>query len=306
MNPVPRPVDRRRRMLLKGAALGLIPGVAGADEASLLSRRIPATGEALPAIGLGTWISFDVAEPADLAGAEETLRRFAALGGTVIDSSPMYGRAEQVVGELAGRLGLAGKLFLATKVWTTGREAGIRQMEESFQRMGTRRMDLMQIHNLLDAAAHVPTLRAWREAGRIRYWGVSHYHAGAYDEVERFLRAEQPDFLQINYSLAEPGSGRRLLPLARDLGIAVIANRPFAQGALFDRTKGKPLPAWAADFDAVSWAQFFLKWILADPAVTCAVPATRNPRYLLDNLAAGRGRLPDPATRDRMLALLRG
>jgi len=163
----------------------------------------------------------------------------------------------------------------------------------------------MQIHNLVDAATHVKTLREWKEAGRIRYFGVSHYHAGAYGDIERFIKAEKPDFLQINYSLAEPESGARLLPLARDLGVAVIANRPFAEGALFNRVKGKTLPAWAADFDAASWAQLFLKWLLADPAVTCTVPGTRNPKYLLDNMAAGRGRLPDPAARARIEALLR-
>jgi aryl-alcohol dehydrogenase-like predicted oxidoreductase len=299
-------VDAGRRSLLKAlAAATLLPAAAGAAPAPLLGRRIPASGETLPAIGLGTWRTFDVAEAADLVDAQETLKLFAAQGGTLVDSSPMYGRSEAVVGQLAGNLGLAGKLFLATKVWTTGREAGIRQMEESMRRMGTSRMDLMQIHNLADAATHAKTLRAWKDAGRIRYWGISHYHAGAYAEVDRFLQAEKPDFLQINYSLAEPESGRHLLPLARDAGIAVIANRPFAEGALFERVRGRELPPWAAEFEAASWAQFFLKWILADPAVTCSVPATRNPRYVLDNMAAGRGRLPDAATRQKMLALLR-
>lgn len=270
-----------------------------------MSRRIPATGENLPVIGLGTWLSFDISENEDLAVAKETLRLFAGQGGTVVDSSPMYGKSEAVVGQLASQLGLAGKLFLATKVWTSGREAGIRQMEESFRRMGTGRMDLMQIHNLVDAATHVKTLRDWKAAGRIRYFGVTHYHSVAYGDIERFMKAEKPDFLQINYSLAEPESGQRLLPLARDLGIAVIANRPFAEGELFDRVKGKAIPAWAADFDAASWAQFFLKWILADPAVTCTVPGTRNPKYLQDNMAAGRGRLPNQAARLRMTELLR-
>jgi aryl-alcohol dehydrogenase-like predicted oxidoreductase len=268
-------------------------------------KRIPITGEILPAIGLGTWQSFDVSGDAELADAKETFRQFADLGGTVVDSSPMYGKSEAVIGQLATPLGLAGKLFLATKVWTTGRTEGIRQMEESFSRMGTQRMDLMQIHNLVDAATHIKTLRAWKEAGRIRYWGISHYHASAYAEVERFMKAERPDFLQINYSMAEPESGERLLPLARDSDIAVIANRPFAQGDLFARVKDKALPLWAADVDVTSWAQFFLKWILADPAVTCAIPATRNPKYLADNMGAGRGHLPDPSVRAKMSALLR-
>jgi diketogulonate reductase-like aldo/keto reductase len=202
-------------------------------------------------------------------------------------------------------LGLSGKLFLATKVWTTGGVAGVRQMNESFRLLGTQRMDLMQIHNLLDATTHLKTLRGWKEAGRIRYWGITHYHSGAYAEIERLIKAERPDFLQINYSLAEPESAKRLLPLARDLGIAVIANRPFAEGALFARVKGQALPSWAAEFDAASWAQFFLKWILADTAVTCAIPGTRNPKYLADNMGAGRGRLPDQTACNRMFALMR-
>jgi len=272
----------------------------------MLKRTIPGTSEVLSAIGLGTWQSFDVKDVAELASARETLKLFAGQDGTLIDSSPMYGRSEAVVGQLATDLGLAGKLFLATKVWTHGREAGIRQMEASLRLMGAQRMDLMQIHNLTDAATHVKTLRAWKEAGRIRYWGISHYHAGAYGEVERFLKAEKPDFLQINYSLAEPESGQRLLPLARELGIAVIANRPFAQGELFQRAKGKELPFWARDLDVGSWAQFFLKWILGDAAVTCVVPATRNPKHLLDNMAAGGGHLPDAGMRSRMTAYLKG
>lgn len=303
-------VDRTRRTLLKGmAAAALLPAAALAAPASPITRRIPGSGETLPAIGLGTWRTFDVAAAAELAAARETFKLFFALGGRVVDSSPMYGRAEAVVGRLAADLGIGGKLFLATKVWTEGREAGMRQMEESMRRMGRAtvqgRIDLMQIHNLVDAATHARTLRAWKEAGRVRYWGITHYLAGAYGEVERFLVAEKPDFLQINYSLAEPESGERLLPLARDAGIAVFTNRPFAEGALFDRVKGRTLPPWAAEFGAASWAQFFLKWILADAAVTCALPATRNPQHLLDNMAAGHGPLPDAATRARMLALLR-
>ena len=296
-----------RRTLLKGmAAASLVSAGVPRAESALLTRHIPATGEALPAIGLGTYQTLDISSPADIAEAKEVLRLFASLGGTLVDSSPMYGRAEAVVGVLASDLGLVGRLFLATKVWTSGRDEGIRQMEESFRRMRTTRMDLMQIHNLLDAGVHAQTLRAWKEAGRIRYWGVTHYHRGAYAEVERFLKNERPDFLQINYSLAEPEAGERLLPLARDLGMAVVINRPFAQGALFRQVKGRELPDWAAEFDATSWAQFFLKWILADAAVTCVIPATRNPKYLRDNMAAASGRLPDAAARAKMAILLRG
>ncbi len=301
--------DEARRTLLKGlAAAALLPARTMAEPSARISRTIPGTGETLPVIGLGTWLSFDlgfdVAGREDLAAAKETLRLFAGQGGTVVDSSPMYGQSEAVVGYLAGQLGLAGKLFLATKVWTRGRDAGMRQMEASFRRMATGRMDLMQIHNLVDAATQVKTLRDWKASGRIRYFGVSHYHSAAYGDLARFMKAERPDFLQINYSLAEPEAGERLLPLARDLGIAVIVNRPFAEGALFSRVKGRTLPGWAADFDAASWAQLFLKWILADPAVTCTVPGTRNPKHLQDNMAAGGGRLPDQAARARMLALV--
>ena len=302
----PEVSDGKRRILLKGlAAAAMLPSAGMAGDSPSLTRGIPASGEILTAIGLGTWQSFDVSGGEELAAARESLRQFAGLGGTVVDSSPMYGKSELAVGQLAAQLGLAGKLFLATKVWTTGRAAGVAQMNESFRLLGTQRMDLMQIHNLLDATTHVKTLRAWKEAGRIRYWGITHYHSGAYAEIERFMKVERPDFLQINYSLAEPESGERLLPMARDLGLAVIANRPFAEGTLFGRVKGQALPSWAADFDAASWAQFFLKWILADAAVTCAIPGTRNPKYLADNMAAGRGRLPDHAARTRMAALLR-
>lgn len=297
--------NRYRRAMLKAmAATAIIPSVALSADIRMTTRTIPSSGESLPIIGLGTWQTLDIDAPADLAEAREALRLFVEKGGAVIDSSPMYGRSEQVVGTLADELKLAGKLFLATKVWTTGREQGIAQMEESFRRMGTRRMDLMQIHNLADAATHAKTLRAWKESQRIRYWGITHYHAGAYSAVEAFLKTHRPDFLQINYSLAEPQSGERLIPLARDLGVAIIANRPFAEGALFKRVRGKQLPSWATEFDINSWAQFFLKWIVADPAITCVIPATRNPRYILDNTAAGLGRLPDAATRTRMAAFL--
>ena len=302
--------DATRRKLLKGLAgyslsATLFPATTMADQSTTISRSIPGTGERLPAIGLGTWQSFDISARQDLAEAKQSLRLLAGQGYSVVDSSPMYGKSEAVFGQLASELGLEGKLFLATKVWTRGYDAGVRQMEESCRLMATRCMDLMQIHNLVDAAIHVKTLREWKEAGRIRYFGISHYHASAYGEVERFMKAEHPDFLQINYSLAEPESAERLLPLARDLGIAVIVNRPFAEGELFNRVKGRALPGWAADFDAASWAQFFLKWILADSAVTCAVPGTRKPNYLQDNMAAARGRLPDPALRARMSTLMR-
>jgi diketogulonate reductase-like aldo/keto reductase len=271
----------------------------------LLARRIPSSGEMLPALGLGTWRTFDVgAGAAQRAPLKEVLGAFVALGGRVVDSSPMYGAAESVVGDLASELGVAEKLFLATKVWASGREPGVTQMEQSFRRLRARRLDLMQIHNLLDWRTQLRTLRDWKAAGRLRYIGVTHYTAGAYDELERVLRAEPLDFVQVNYSIGEREAERRILPLARDRGVAVLVNRPFAEGGLFQRVRGQPLPPWAADLGAESWAQLFLKWILAHPAVTCAIPATSRRAHLQDNMKAGTGALPDAATRERLVTLL--
>ena len=274
----------------------------------LLSRPIPASGESLPAVGLGTWQAFDVAGQAgELAEARGALARFADLGGTLVDSSPMYGTSETVLGDLAAALGLHKRLFFATKVWTSGRDAGIRQMEESIRRMRTGAkgpLDLMQVHNLVDVRTHLATLREWKAAGRVRYVGVTHYTESAYAEVERVLRGGGIDFLQINYSLAERSADRRLLGIAAESRIAVIINRPFAEGALFRRTAGKPLPAWAGEIGCASWAQFFLKWILSHPAVTCAIPGTRSARHVEDNLGAARGALPDEPTRRKMAAFI--
>jgi diketogulonate reductase-like aldo/keto reductase len=301
-----RPLSRRAWLGVMAAAAVVGPGRGPARAApALLQRPIPSTGERIPAVGLGTWRTFDVgAAPAAREPLREVLRRFVALGGRVIDSSPMYGAAETVMGDLAADLRVQDRLFLATKVWTSGREAGLAQMERSLQRLRTRRLDLMQVHNLLDWQTHLRTLREWKEAGRIRYLGVTHYAAGAYGELERAMRDEPLDFVQLNYSLGEREAERRLLPLARERGIAVLANRPFAAGGLFGRVRGQALPPWAADFDCQSWAQFFLKWVLAHPAVTCAIPATSRPEHLTDNMGAGRGALPDAATRERMAALV--
>jgi diketogulonate reductase-like aldo/keto reductase len=216
----------------------------------------------------------------------------------------MYGAAESVLGDLGAALGVTDRLFLATKVWTSGRDAGTAQMEQSFQRLRTQRLDLMQIHNLLDWRTHLRTLRAWKQAGRIRFLGVTHYTSSAYDELERVLRSEPLDFVQVNYSLGEREAERRILPLARERGIAVLVNRPFSEGGLFRRVRGQPLPAWAAEAGCASWAQIFLKWILAHPAVTCVIPATSRPQHLADNMGAGTGALPDAVTRDRMAALI--
>jgi diketogulonate reductase-like aldo/keto reductase len=286
------------------AAAAMPPGNAGAG-ATILQRPVPSSGETIPAIGLGTWRTFDVgASAAARAPLREVLHRFVALGGRVIDSSRMYGTAEAVVGDLGAELGILDTLFLATKVWTQGREAGIAQMEQSLRLLRARRLDLMQIHNLLDWRIHLRTLQEWKQAGRVRYIGVTHYTAIAHDELERALRSEPLDFVQVNYSLDERDAEGRLLPLARDRGIAVLVNRPFSEGGLFRRVRGQPLPPWAAEIGCESWAQLFLKWILAHPAVTCAIPATSRPQHLVDNMRAGVGALPDAAMRERMARLV--
>jgi len=269
----------------------------------LETRPIPRTAERIPIVGLGTWQAFDVPRDGpERAAAKATLQALAELGGTVVDSSPMYGAAEEAVGALAAELGLAGKLFVATKVWTSGRDAGIRQMEASFRKLGVARLDLMQVHNLVDTDTHLATLAGWRKEGRVRYLGVTHYTAGGHAGLEAAIKAHRPDFVQLNYSVAEREAERRLLPLAQAEGVAVLVNRPVGQGRLFARVKGEPLPAWAAEIDCASWAQVFLKFILGHPAVTCVIPGTRNAQHLADNLAAARGRIPDAALRARMAA----
>src|SRR5688572_4785263 len=293
----------RRALLRLMAAAAAGPVLAGAS-APILERAVPSSGEKIPAVGLGTWRTFDVGSGAERAPLREVLKSFVDLGGRVVDSSPMYGAAEFVAGDLAADLKVTERLFLATKVWTSGREAGLEQMEQSLARLRARRLDVMQIHNLLDWRTHLRTLREWKAAGRIRYLGVTHYTAGAYDELERVLRGEPLDFVQVNYSLGEREAERRILPLARERGVAVLVNRPFSEGGLFQRVRGKALPAWAAEIGCESWAQFFLKWILAHPAVTCVIPGTSRPQHVVDNMKAGVGKLPDAATRERMAALV--
>src|SRR6266576_7285352 len=248
---------------------------AKAESSTMLTRAIPSTGEKLPVIGLGTWQAFDVDLTADnRRQLGDVLSLFVKLGGRVIDTSPMYGRAEDVIGALTTELGIQDKIFLATKVWTRGKKDGIKSMERSMALLRAKRIDLMQVHNLVDVHTHLATLREWKSQGRIRYLGITHYEAGAFGEMEKVLRSEKLDFVQINYSLMEPQAEQSLLPLARERGIAVLANRPFGAGDLFDKVRSKPLPDWASEFDCRSWAQFFLKWIVAHSAITCAIPAT--------------------------------
>ncbi len=268
----------------------------------MLTRPIPRTGEALPVIGLGTWQTFDAGpEPAARAPLREVLTRFLAAGGRLIDSSPMYGRAEAVVGELLAELKQQKTPFLATKVWTSGKAEGEAQMRDSLRLMGHGRMDLMQVHNLVDVRTHLATLREWKAQKRIRYLGITHYARSAFGELEQLLRKEQLDFVQLPYSLGAREAEKRLLPAAADTGTAVLVMQPLESGGLFRQVRGKPLPPWAADFDCKSWAAFFLKFVLGHPAVTCPLPATSKPHHLEENLQAGLGRLPDEKTRLRMV-----
>ena len=285
-------MDWRRRALL---AAGI-----GAYASSLF----PQDKVKLPKIGLGTWQTFDVGnDSAARAPLREVLK---LLDGNVVDSSPMYGTSESVAGDLIAELAMRERLFVATKVWTSGREDGIEQMETSFKRLRVKVMDLMQVHNLVDVATHTKTLQDWKQKGRVRYIGITHYTSSAYGEVERTLKAAPYDFLQINYSLAEREAENRLLPFAADRKVNVIINRPFAGSSLFRRTKGKPLPPWAAELGIASWAQYFLKWIVSHPAVTCAIPGTARPEHMRDNLAGGQGPMPDAATRRKMVEYFDG
>lgn len=285
-----------------GAALWLGPGLA-AGSGPVITRPIPAGGEALPVIGMGTWITFDVgSDPAELDTRVEILRTFFARGGALIDSSPMYGRAEATLGHCLGRVAERAALFGATKVWTRGRAAGIRQMERSRALWGVERFDLMQVHNLLDRESHLPVLKEWKAEGRIRHLGVTTSHGRRHAELERLLRTEPLDFVQLTYNIADREAEARLLPLAAERGVAVIANRPFQGGRLFQAVRGRPLPAWAAEIGCANWAQVFLKLIVSHPAVTVAIPATSQVIHMEENMGALRGALPDAALRRRMVA----
>lgn len=254
----------------------------------------------LPKIGLGTWQAFDVGDDAAArAPLREVLRQ---LDGNMVDSSPMYGSAESVAGDLIADLKARERLFIATKVWTSGRAEGLRQMETSMRRLRVEKLDLMQVHNLLDVETHTRSILEMKSRNLIRHIGITHYNASAHREVEKLVKTKRFEFVQINYSLGEREADRSLLGAARDLGVKVIINRPFAEGRLFARTKGKPLPGWAAELGIASWAQYFLKWIVSHPAVTCAIPATSKAAHMKDNLAAGQGVLPDENQRKRMAA----
>jgi diketogulonate reductase-like aldo/keto reductase len=305
-------ISRRRAAKLIGATAAtalLSIGtslVYGANDSRLM-RSIPSTGEKLPVIGLGSATTFDVRPGSpQLKPLGEVLALFVKNGGKVIDSSPAYGNAESVIGDLAAKSHLGNSLFIATKVWSNDKQQGIAQMERSLERFQTRKIDLMQVHNLGGIETQMASLREWKAKGKIRYTGITYSEDRGFGEVERVMRAHKPDFVQINYSLVDRGAAQRILPLAQELRMGVIINRPFGGGGIFKVISAKPLPAWAAEFDCHSWAQFLLKWIVAHPAVTCVIPATNNPQHLEDNMAAGVGRLPDAKTRQRMASLFVG
>lgn len=296
----------KRRTFLQGltglgAALLLDPGRAMASARAPLTRPIPASGERIPLIGMGTWLTFDVGSG---TGARDrlqpVLQAFFDHGGRLIDSSPMYGTAERVVGELLPRMKGRENLFAATKVWIYGQALGRRQMETSRQLWGVPRFDLVQIHNMLDWEGHLGVLREMKQEGRIRYLGITTSHGRRHDDLLDAMRRTDFDFVQFTYGLHDREAERRLLPLAAERGMAVLANRPFDGGALFERVQGRPLPAWAGEIDCANWAQVFLKFIVSHPAVTCAIPATSNPAHMLENMGAHFGRLPDAALRRRM------
>ena len=299
-----------RRSAIQIAALGGVglcgnPGWALTPQQTMIRRNIPSSGEPLPVVGVGTWQTFDVPDTEEaLQPLQEVLQVLYEKGGRMIDSSPMYGGSEAVVGQLTAASPGANDFFYATKVWTSGREAGIRQMESSMHKMRRERMDLMQIHNLVDWQTHVRTLKSWKEAGRIRYWGITHYTDASHAELERVIRQEKPDFAQFNYSIRSRHAENSLLETCRKQGTAVIVNQPYESGSLFRLTRGKALPDWASEYDIQSWGQFFLKFILSHPAVTCVIPGTADPKHMRDNVLAGYGKLPDAETRKRMVGFL--
>ncbi len=285
--------------------MGAFPHLAFNKNEKMIERKIPSSSKTLPIVGLGTWQSFD-------AGADVELRKQLATvlnemhnkGGQVIDSSPMYGSSEEVVGDLTSKLDFQESFFYATKVWTTGKKAGLEQINSSMQRMGRKSMDLLQIHNLVDWQTHLSTLKNMKESGFIAYWGITHYSDSAHSKLAEIIKKEKPDFAQFNLSMAERNAEQFLLKTAQDNGTAVIINRPFAGGSLFRSVKGKELPTWAKELDIYSWAQFFLKYILGNEAVTCTIPGTSKPHHVIDNMGAGFSRLPNEKEREKMLATL--
>ncbi|MCF2505043.1 aldo/keto reductase [Dyadobacter sp. CY107] len=289
---------------VSGCAMLLNPLLSHAktNQKMMLQRAIPASGEKIPVIGLGSWQQFDVGQTAaERTPLKEVLKKMEELGGKLIDASPMYGRSEEVIGELTTELKNNDRFFFATKVWTTGKQEGIDQMNDSFKKMGRKKMDLMQVHNLQDWQTHLKTLKDWKVQGKVKYIGVTHYTDSAHSRLEQIVKSKEIDFVQFNYSIRSRNAEKSLLNAAKDSGVAVIINEPFEQGALFRAVKGKELPAFAADYGINSWAQYFLKYIISHEAVTCAIPGTSDVKHLVDNLGAGLGKLPDAAGRKKMV-----
>lgn len=292
--------------MLGGAAL-VQPAlsVAETSQKMMLQKSIPSTGEKISAVGLGSWQQFDVGTgSAERMPLKAVLLEMEKLGGKMIDSSPMYGRSEQVIGELSTELKLNDRFFFATKVWTTGKQEGIAQMNDSMRKMGRKKLDLMQVHNLQDWQTHLKTLKEWKEEGKVRYIGVTHYTDSAHARLEQIVKTGNIDFVQFNYSIRSRNAEKSLLNAAKDSGVAVIINEPFDQGGLFRAVKGKQLPDWAKEYDIQSWAQYFLKYILSNQAVTCVIPGTSDVKHLTDNLGAGVGKLPDENGRKKMIEFL--
>jgi aryl-alcohol dehydrogenase-like predicted oxidoreductase len=298
------PITRRHILTgIAASALPALPGLAAAASGALLARPIPRAGEALPVIGIGTANIFDFRDdPAKYAERRQVLQELVAGGGKLIDTAPAYGNAESVVGDLVAGLGIRDQLFLATKVAAqASREQKEASLAASLQRLKTQRIDLMQAWNVSDPNLDLAQLRDWKAQGKCRYWGITSSFDAAYPALEQVIKREKPEFFQINYSLGDRDAEQRLLPAAQDAGAAVLTNLPFGRNSMFAKVRGKPLPGWAADIDATSWAQVFLKFLLSHPAVSAVIPGTDKPEYMRDNLAAGRGRLPDAALRQRMI-----
>jgi diketogulonate reductase-like aldo/keto reductase len=297
----------RREVLLGLASAGLLLSSRSFKntEQGMHTRAIPSSGELLPIVGLGTWIQFDVGTaPEERDPLTGVLNLMVQQGGKLIDTSPMYGRAELTIGDLTAKSAITDKLFYATKVWTTGEAAGIRQMGASLHKMQRTSMDLIQVHNLTDWKTQLRTLHQWKAEGKVRYTGITHYTTSAHAQLEQIIKTEKVDFVQFNYSIRVRNAERSLLNAAREKGIAVIINEPFEKGTLFSLVKGKELPPWAADYDIQSWGQFFLKYILSHPAVNCAIPGTSSPRHVVDNMLAGHGNMPDDKGRAKMTAFI--
>lgn len=287
---------------LASLALGVPPLLSAFhSKEAVLKRVIPSSGQLLPVVGLGTWQTFDVGHATkEMIKLVQVLTEMNKLGGSVIDSSPMYGSSEEVVGKLTRKANLQDDFFYATKVWTKGKEAGIHQMDNSFRLMKREQMDLMQIHNLVDWKVHVKTLKSWKEKGKIKYWGITHYTDNAHLKLGEIIKAERPDFVQFNYSMLSRNAESSLFNSIEKNQTAVLINRPFESGNLFRITKGKPIPGWAKEYDINSWGQFFLKFILSNERVTCVIPGTSKPHHMIDNMMAGYGKMPDLKMREKM------